>query len=59
MLFNNAGVADTLPPRTVISVNYLALRALSEGLLDRDPRGRRDRQHRVDRRRPVADHVST
>src|SRR4029077_9795268 len=33
VLFNNAGVADTLPPATVISVNYLALRALSEGLL--------------------------
>jgi NAD(P)-dependent dehydrogenase (short-subunit alcohol dehydrogenase family) len=38
-LFNNAGVADTLPPRTVLSVNYLALRALSEGLLDRIPEG--------------------
>ena len=34
-LFNNAGVADTMPPRTVISVNYLALRTLSEKLLDR------------------------
>lgn len=39
VLFNNAGVADTMPPRTVISVNYLALRALSEGLLDRIPEG--------------------
>jgi NAD(P)-dependent dehydrogenase (short-subunit alcohol dehydrogenase family) len=36
-LFNNAGVADTQPPRTVLSVNYLALRTLSEGLLDRVP----------------------
>ncbi len=38
-LFNNAGVADTLPPRTVIGVNYLALRRLSESLLDRIPEG--------------------
>ena len=38
-LFNNAGVADTQPPRTVFSVNYLALRTLSEGLLDRMPEG--------------------
>jgi NAD(P)-dependent dehydrogenase (short-subunit alcohol dehydrogenase family) len=38
-LFNNAGVADTSPPRTVIAVNYLALRRLSEGLLDRIPDG--------------------
>lgn len=38
-LFNNAGVADTQPPRTVMSVNYLALRALSEDLLDRMPEG--------------------
>jgi NAD(P)-dependent dehydrogenase (short-subunit alcohol dehydrogenase family) len=38
-LFNNAGVADTQPPHTVLSVNYLALRALSEGLLDRMPEG--------------------
>lgn len=34
-LFNNAGVADTLPPETVVAVNYLALRRLSEGLLGR------------------------
>src|SRR3954453_1084152 len=34
-LFNNAGVADTSPRRTVIGVNYLALRKLSESLLDR------------------------
>jgi NAD(P)-dependent dehydrogenase (short-subunit alcohol dehydrogenase family) len=38
-LFNNAGVADTQPPMTVLSVNYLALRTLSEGLLDRIPEG--------------------
>jgi NAD(P)-dependent dehydrogenase (short-subunit alcohol dehydrogenase family) len=38
-LFNNAGVADTMPPRTVIAVNYLALRRLSEALLDRIPEG--------------------
>lgn len=38
-LFNNAGVADTQPPHTVLSVNYLALRTLSEGLLDRMPGG--------------------
>jgi len=39
VLFNNAGVADTSPPHTVIGVNYLALRRLSEGLLDRIPEG--------------------
>ena len=39
VLFNNAGVADTQPPRTVLSVNYLALRTLSEALLDRIPEG--------------------
>jgi NAD(P)-dependent dehydrogenase (short-subunit alcohol dehydrogenase family) len=38
-LFNNAGVADTSPPRTVIGVNYLALRRLSERLLERIPDG--------------------
>jgi NAD(P)-dependent dehydrogenase (short-subunit alcohol dehydrogenase family) len=38
-LFNNAGVADTQPSRTVLSVNYLALRTLTEGLLDRMPEG--------------------
>lgn len=38
-LFNNAGVADTSPRRAVIGVNYLALRRLSEGLLDRIPDG--------------------
>jgi NAD(P)-dependent dehydrogenase (short-subunit alcohol dehydrogenase family) len=38
-LFNNAGVADTMPPRIVLSVNYLALRRLSEGLLERIPDG--------------------
>jgi NAD(P)-dependent dehydrogenase (short-subunit alcohol dehydrogenase family) len=39
VLFNNAGVADTSPPRTVLAVNYLALRRLSEGLLDQIPEG--------------------
>jgi NAD(P)-dependent dehydrogenase (short-subunit alcohol dehydrogenase family) len=38
-LFNNAGVAGTQPARTVMSVNYLALRRLSEALLDRIPAG--------------------
>jgi NAD(P)-dependent dehydrogenase (short-subunit alcohol dehydrogenase family) len=38
-LFNNAGVADTQPPQTVLAVNYLALRTLSEGLLDQMPEG--------------------
>jgi len=38
-LFNNAGVADTQPPPTVLAVNYLALRTLSEGLLDHMPEG--------------------
>jgi len=38
-LFNNAGVADTQPPHVVLGVNYLALRTLSEGLLDRMPEG--------------------
>ena len=39
VLFNNAGVAATQAPRVVLAVNYLALRALSEGLLDQIPRG--------------------
>ncbi len=39
VLFNNAGVAATLPTRTVISVNCLAVRRLSEKLLDRIPAG--------------------
>lgn len=39
VLFNNAGIADTQLPRTVLSVNYLALRTLSEGLLGRIPEG--------------------
>jgi NAD(P)-dependent dehydrogenase (short-subunit alcohol dehydrogenase family) len=38
-LFNNAGVAATLPARVVMSVNYLALRDLSRRLLDRIPPG--------------------
>jgi NAD(P)-dependent dehydrogenase (short-subunit alcohol dehydrogenase family) len=39
VLFNNAGVADTSPPHTVMTVNYLALRTLSEGLLERMTEG--------------------
>lgn len=39
VLFNNAGVAATRPPRVVLAVNYLALRRLSERLLDRIPAG--------------------
>ncbi len=38
-LFNNAGVADTQSPHTVLAVNFLALRTLSEGLLDRMAEG--------------------
>jgi NAD(P)-dependent dehydrogenase (short-subunit alcohol dehydrogenase family) len=38
-LFNNAGVAATQPPRTVLAVNVLALRRLSEGLFERMPAG--------------------
>jgi NAD(P)-dependent dehydrogenase (short-subunit alcohol dehydrogenase family) len=38
-LFNNAGVADTSPPDKVFAINYLALRTLSEGLLERIPDG--------------------
>ena len=34
-LFNNAGVAATLPAPTVMAVNYLALRHLSRRLLER------------------------
>lgn len=34
VLFNNAGVADTQPAATVLAVNYLALRQLSEGILE-------------------------
>jgi NAD(P)-dependent dehydrogenase (short-subunit alcohol dehydrogenase family) len=39
VLFNNAGVAATQAPSVVLAVNYLALRALSEGLLGQIPRG--------------------
>jgi len=39
VLFNNAGVAATQTPRVVLAVNYLALRRLSEGLLDQIPSG--------------------
>jgi NAD(P)-dependent dehydrogenase (short-subunit alcohol dehydrogenase family) len=38
-LFNNAGVSDTRPPHVVLSVNYLALRTLSEGLRESMPAG--------------------
>ena len=38
-LFNNAGVADTQSAPIVLAVNYLALRELSEGLLDRMEEG--------------------
>ncbi len=38
-LFNNAGVADTMAPRTVIAVNFCALRRLSEGLAPQMPEG--------------------
>lgn len=53
-LFNNAGVADTMPPRAVLAVNFLALRRLSEGLLDQVPAGGAIVQHGIDRREPVA-----
>jgi len=39
VLFNNAGVAGTLPAPTVIAVNVLALRRLSADLLERIPAG--------------------
>jgi NAD(P)-dependent dehydrogenase (short-subunit alcohol dehydrogenase family) len=39
VLFNNAGVAATLPTETVMAVNYLAVRKLTEGLRDRMPEG--------------------
>ena len=52
-LFNNAGVAGTMPVNTVMAVNYLAVRQLTEGLRDRMAEGSADRDHRVDRRRPV------
>jgi NAD(P)-dependent dehydrogenase (short-subunit alcohol dehydrogenase family) len=38
-LFNNAGVADTLPAETVFTVNALALRHLSTALLPQVPAG--------------------
>lgn len=34
-LFNNAGVAGTLPAPTVFAINYLGLRRLTEGLVDK------------------------
>jgi NAD(P)-dependent dehydrogenase (short-subunit alcohol dehydrogenase family) len=39
VLFNNAGVAATQPPLTVMSVNYLAARKLTLGLLPQIPTG--------------------
>ena len=39
VLFNNAGVAATQPPLTVMSVNYLASRKLTLGLLEQIPAG--------------------
>ena len=39
VLFNNAGVAGTLPAPTVMAVNLLALRRLSSDLLARIPPG--------------------
>lgn len=39
VLFNNAGVNSTTGIPTTIGVNYLALRRLSEGLLERIPSG--------------------
>jgi len=38
-LFNNAGVADTQTSPTVLAVNFLAVRRLTEGLLDQIPEG--------------------
>jgi len=39
VLVNNAGVASTLPVNTVMAVNYLAVRKLTDGLADRMPDG--------------------
>jgi NAD(P)-dependent dehydrogenase (short-subunit alcohol dehydrogenase family) len=38
-LFNNAGVAGTMPVRTVMAVNYLAVRRFTERLSERTPDG--------------------
>ena len=38
-LFNNAGVAGTLPVRTVMAVNYLAVRRLTERISAQMPQG--------------------
>jgi NAD(P)-dependent dehydrogenase (short-subunit alcohol dehydrogenase family) len=54
-LFNNAGVADTSPPHTVIGVNYLAFAQPVGGAARSHPRRWRDREHRVDRGWSVAD----
>ena len=39
VLFNNAGVAGTMPVTTVMAVNYLAVRRLTEGLASKMPAG--------------------
>ena len=59
VLFNNAGVADTHAAghRDLGQLPRAAL-ALG-GPAPQDPRRRRDREHRLDRRRPVADAAST
>ncbi len=38
-LFNNAGVAGTLPVQTVMAVNYLAVRRLTERISEQMPEG--------------------
>jgi NAD(P)-dependent dehydrogenase (short-subunit alcohol dehydrogenase family) len=38
-LFNNAGVASTLPVQTVMAVNYLAVRRLTERISEQMPEG--------------------
>jgi NAD(P)-dependent dehydrogenase (short-subunit alcohol dehydrogenase family) len=38
-LFNNAGVAGTMPVRTVMGVNYLAVRRLTERVSEQMPEG--------------------
>ena len=58
VLFNNAGVAGTMPVPTVMAVNYLAVRRLTEGLASKMPAGQCGRDHRVDRRWPVASHLA-
>ena len=53
-VFNNAGVADTLPPETVFRVNVLAPLRAHRGAPSADPRRRHGRRHRVDRRVELA-----